>query len=297
MIARRVCLIAGLVLLTALPLVLVVGCLLLNSAPVASFTFHLSQSVSPCTVALDASASHDPDGIIAKYEWSFGDGATGTDRSTSHVYTTSGTLTITLVVTDDKGKTATASQTITVLLPYVPPPDLPPPTPPPSGLLRFVGHDSPQDAPPSFPWAETFYMEYVGVSEVGGGRKFSVVLLDALHRRVAQLADEYGDFEGRRDLSCECGYEGPFFLDIVAVGDWAITVFTSTEAAAPPQTYAGCGSTQLARQLSQYSPLFSLATGRATFYFGGVDMVLMDYFRKTEAPLSHEVDVLGAPTS
>jgi hypothetical protein len=128
-IAKQVRLVAGLSILSVLVVVLVVGCLLFNSAPVASFTFHLSQRDPPCVVDLDASASYDQDGIIVAYGWSFGDGSSGADRSTSHVYTTSGTYTITLVVTDDKGKTTTAGETITVLPSYTPPPP-PPPTPP-----------------------------------------------------------------------------------------------------------------------------------------------------------------------
>ena len=241
-IARRVYPITGLVLLTALVFVLVAGCLLLNSSPVASFTFHLSQRDPPCVVTLDASASHDPDGIIVKYEWSFGDGASGVDRSASHVYTTSGTYTITLVVTDDHGKASSVSGTITVLPPYVPPPDVPPappdpspPTPPAPSLVRFEGCDSPQSLL-SLPdgAGSTFCMEYVGGYQDGVAvYRFSVVLLDALHQRVTQLADEYGDFKGCRYWIGSGGYQGPFFLDVVARGCWAITVFPSTEGGAP----------------------------------------------------------------
>ena len=104
--------------LLLLVLGLAIGCSFLDAAPIASFTYAPSDTRAPVTVVFDASASSDPDGIIVKYEWSFGDGASGTDRSTSHVYTTSGTYTITLVVTDDKGKTATLSATITVLPPH-----------------------------------------------------------------------------------------------------------------------------------------------------------------------------------
>jgi hypothetical protein len=126
-----------------------------------------------------------------------------------------------------------------------------------------------------------FFME-------GDGYKFSVVLIDALHQRVAQLADEYGNFEGRKDYNGGGGHQGPFFLDIVARGYWAITVVEWASAGSPPQTYAGCGG-----RLSQYSALFALDPGRATFYFDGGDIVLLDFGRNTETPLLHEVDVLG----
>jgi len=98
---------------------LITGCALLqNSPPVASFMFILSRRDAPCVVDFDASSSHDPDGIIVKYEWSLGDGSSGTGGSISHTYTESGTYTIDLTVTDDKGKTASSSETITVLPPY-----------------------------------------------------------------------------------------------------------------------------------------------------------------------------------
>ncbi len=118
MIAVRARKAATTVVLQVLVLVFVVGCFLLNSPPTASFTFTLSRRDPPCVVDFDASPSHDSDGIIVKYEWSFGDGSSGTGRSTSHTYTTSGTYTIDLKVTDDNGKTATKSETITVLPPY-----------------------------------------------------------------------------------------------------------------------------------------------------------------------------------
>jgi len=109
---------AVIVVLQTLVLLFIAGCSLLNSPPTASFTFTLSRRDPPCVVDFDASPSHDPDGIIVKYEWSFGDGSSGSGGSTSHTYTTSGTYTINLKVTDDNGKTATKSETITVLPPY-----------------------------------------------------------------------------------------------------------------------------------------------------------------------------------
>lgn len=60
-------------------------------------------------VRFDASASSDPDGSIASYAWSFGDGATGSGRTPTHVYQDAGAYTPRLTVTDDRG--AAASQT------------------------------------------------------------------------------------------------------------------------------------------------------------------------------------------
>ena len=41
-----------------------------------------------CKVCFDGSGSHDPDGSITSYEWSFGDGTYGTDMICEHIYET-----------------------------------------------------------------------------------------------------------------------------------------------------------------------------------------------------------------
>lgn len=84
-----------------------------NLAPLAEFT----SVISDLEVALDASASSDPDGTIASYAWDFGDGATGTGAVTTHAYDQAGTYQITLTITDDRGDSATASQEVTVTAP------------------------------------------------------------------------------------------------------------------------------------------------------------------------------------
>ena len=48
------------------------------------------------------------------FSWTFGDGATGTGNPATHTYTTSGSYTATLSVTDSKGATGAASTTVTV---------------------------------------------------------------------------------------------------------------------------------------------------------------------------------------
>lgn len=74
----------------------------------------------PLAVALDGSLSSDPDGAIASYVWSFGDGSPSvTGMTTSHTYATAGIFMAVLTVTDDKGATSTASVAITVSDPSI----------------------------------------------------------------------------------------------------------------------------------------------------------------------------------
>ena len=63
-----------------------------NQPPVASLTVSPSAGAAPLAVALDASASYDPDGVIAAYRWDFdGDGAVDaetTGPTAAHTYAT-----------------------------------------------------------------------------------------------------------------------------------------------------------------------------------------------------------------
>ncbi|WP_243076173.1 PKD domain-containing protein [Microbacterium sp. SS28] len=79
-------------------------------APVASFTVTKNE----LTADVDATASTDADGNLATYEWTFGDGATATGVTASHVYTLAGTYTITLKVTDATALSSTTTRTVSV---------------------------------------------------------------------------------------------------------------------------------------------------------------------------------------
>lgn len=90
---------------------------LANLLPTARFT----SSASALTASFDASGSGDPDGAVASYAWSFGDGTTGAGATPSHPYAAPGSYTVGLTVTDNSGGTATTSATVTVAAPNTAP--------------------------------------------------------------------------------------------------------------------------------------------------------------------------------
>ena len=81
-----------------------------NVPPVAAFTSHATN----LEVDFDGTGSKDSDGSIVSYAWTFGDNATSAAESPTHTYTSAGTYTVTLTVTDNGGATDEVSKDITV---------------------------------------------------------------------------------------------------------------------------------------------------------------------------------------
>jgi PKD repeat protein len=85
-----------------------------NQPPVARATATPGSGTAPLTVAFDGRASSDPDGSIASYAWTFGDGGSAAGATTSHTYQSAGTYSARLTVTDNQG--ATNSTTVSILV-------------------------------------------------------------------------------------------------------------------------------------------------------------------------------------
>src|SRR5256884_668340 len=92
-----------------------------NQSPVAAFT-----SSCPTLACSFSDQSSDPDGSVTSWQWTFGDGTTGsTAQNPSHTYSAAGSYTVTLTVKDNQNASSSpVSHTVQVTAP--PPPNQPP---------------------------------------------------------------------------------------------------------------------------------------------------------------------------
>lgn len=90
------------------------GCGPTNQEPNASFSADLTSGKSFLEVSFEASNSSDPDGSIVSYGWDFGNGSTGSGKTTNHTFDNSGNYDVELTVTDAGGATDTTTKTISV---------------------------------------------------------------------------------------------------------------------------------------------------------------------------------------
>lgn len=92
----------------------------LSASTLARFTVDTSAGFAPLEVAFDGSSSVAIAGeSITSYVWDFGDGHTASGPTATHTYTTHGTYTASLTVTDTALNTHTAYQQIEVWEPFI----------------------------------------------------------------------------------------------------------------------------------------------------------------------------------
>jgi glucose/arabinose dehydrogenase/regulation of enolase protein 1 (concanavalin A-like superfamily) len=87
--------------------------------PTASISSSPNAGLAPLSVQFSSAGSSDPYGLPLSYSWNFGDGSpTSSSANPSHIYTTNGTYTATLTVSNG---TQTASASIQVVVGNTPP--------------------------------------------------------------------------------------------------------------------------------------------------------------------------------
>lgn len=82
-----------------------------NQPPVARFSRSCSSTTRTCT--FNGANSTDDVGVVS-YNWTFGDGTTGTGATVSHTYARAGTYQVTLTVTDGGGLTNSLTKSVTL---------------------------------------------------------------------------------------------------------------------------------------------------------------------------------------
>jgi len=115
-----------------------------GTLPTATFVTSPTSPVIGQQINFNATQSRPAAGrTIRSFDWDFGDGTSGRGSQTTHAYATTGTFTVVLTVTDDAGRTATTTQTLTVdnanpkaVI------NLSPPTGTPGQTITFLGNKS-----------------------------------------------------------------------------------------------------------------------------------------------------------
>lgn len=97
-----------------------------GSGVIAAFSIQSGDAygVAPHTVEFDSSASTAKEGI-ASYFWEFGDGNTSNQANPTHTYTDTGIFTVSLTITDTKGKTGKVTHEKLIAVVATPLPPLP----------------------------------------------------------------------------------------------------------------------------------------------------------------------------
>jgi PKD repeat protein len=85
-----------------------------DKPPVATFTPSSTSGPTGTPITFDGTGSYDPDGTIITWSWIFGDTTTGSGSVVAHTFTTAGTYTVTLTVTDNGGYSSSTSSQITI---------------------------------------------------------------------------------------------------------------------------------------------------------------------------------------
>jgi len=109
-----------------------------KNAPTANMSVNPISGKAPLTVSANGNNSFDSDGNIVNYQWTVSDGQEASGSKVNFTFNSAGQYTISLVVTDNDGLSATTQQTISVST--APNPNSPP-------TAAFVATPTEGDAP------------------------------------------------------------------------------------------------------------------------------------------------------
>jgi len=84
----------------------------ISALPVAAFAYSTPDCATAAIALTDKSTTTE--GSVSSWAWSFGDGGTSTLQNPSHTYTTAGTYTVKLVITNSVGCSSTISESIVI---------------------------------------------------------------------------------------------------------------------------------------------------------------------------------------
>lgn len=84
-----------------------------GDSPVARIGTDTTSGEAPLTVEFSGEESFHPGGLTFDHEWNFGDGAGSTEVSPTHTFEEGGRYNVSLTVTDEEGRTGTATVSIT----------------------------------------------------------------------------------------------------------------------------------------------------------------------------------------
>jgi PKD repeat protein len=87
-----------------------------NTAPVANFTYSCTDLACSFT-----GQSSDQDGTVTAYAWDFGDGDNSANQNPSHTFAAGGDYSVVYTVTDNDGAETSATKSVTVTAPTLPP--------------------------------------------------------------------------------------------------------------------------------------------------------------------------------
>jgi hypothetical protein len=90
-----------------------------NTPPVAKITMSDTTGFVPASIKFSAEGSTDPDGTIVSYLWKFGDGTSASSSATTHTYTAAGSYKVELLITDNRGGSGSAAETLDILVPDI----------------------------------------------------------------------------------------------------------------------------------------------------------------------------------